>query len=274
MRTKNKNAVGILGCGWLGLPLAKSLVNQGYDIHGSTTQREKLANITAAGAKSYIVYCDEKQSNGLAVFLEKISCLVLTLPPGIRKNPKRRFDLVIENILIEAVKHRIQKVVFISSTSVYGNSTGTIDETTAAVAIKESGKQLLRCEQLLLNTPSLNATILRFGGLIGPNRHPVFSLAARKSIGNPTGKINFIHLDDCLKLISLCLDVKNSKGIFNGVTPYHPSREEYYQKMAAVAGVILPPFESTLEDDRIISSQKAINHLGMHFKVDNLLTLN
>ena len=34
--------VSILGCGWLGLPLAKALIGEGYTVKGSTTTPAKL----------------------------------------------------------------------------------------------------------------------------------------------------------------------------------------------------------------------------------------
>ena len=34
--------ISILGCGWLGLPLAQQLVHEGYQIHGATTSEKKL----------------------------------------------------------------------------------------------------------------------------------------------------------------------------------------------------------------------------------------
>lgn len=274
MSIEKKDSVGILGCGWLGLPLAQHLVNQGYDVHGSSTQKEKLPLIAATGAIPAIVHCDESEAIGLSAFLKKIDCLILTLPPGIRKHPKRRFDHVIKTIHREVTKQGVQKVIFISSTAVYGDAKGWIDESTSTTAVTESGKQLVRCEQQWLTTPGLNATILRFGGLVGPNRHPIYALAKRDRIDNPKGKINFIHLNDCIKLISLCLNSSRSTGIFNGVSPYHPHREEYYLHMAKLAGIKLPHFDSSQSHERVISSQKAENELGMHFAVDNLLTLN
>ncbi|WP_321539617.1 NAD(P)-binding domain-containing protein [Flavobacterium piscinae] len=34
--------ISILGCGWLGMPLAKHLLQKGYSIKGSTTTETKL----------------------------------------------------------------------------------------------------------------------------------------------------------------------------------------------------------------------------------------
>ena len=37
------NKIALIGCGWLGLPLAKSLLKKGYQVAGSTTSVEKLS---------------------------------------------------------------------------------------------------------------------------------------------------------------------------------------------------------------------------------------
>lgn len=274
MRAKEIEKVGILGCGWLGLPLAQQLVKLGFSVNGSTTQIAKREQIAATGARAFIVQCEEKHTSGLAAFLHEVDCLIITLPPGIRANPMRRFDRVIETIRTEALKHKIQKVIFTSSTSVYGKTEGIIKEDTPAAAVTKSGEQLLKCEQLLLNTPVFNTTIVRFGGLVGPNRHPIFTLAKREKLDNPTGKINYIHLDDCINLICRCLLSSSTVGVYNGVSPYHPSRKEYFTVMAKKAGLILPPFSDINGIDRMISSQKAERKLGMDFTVENLLTLN
>ena len=39
---EEREKISILGCGWLGLPLAKSLLAKGYKIKGSTTSESKL----------------------------------------------------------------------------------------------------------------------------------------------------------------------------------------------------------------------------------------
>ena len=40
-----KETITILGCGWLGLPLAKALVKAGYQVKGSTTREENLETL-------------------------------------------------------------------------------------------------------------------------------------------------------------------------------------------------------------------------------------
>lgn len=274
MSAENKKTIGILGCGWLGLPLAKQLVEDGYFVRGSTTQVSKLEKITQTGAEAFIVHCEEDECNGLRSFLAQIDCLIIALPPGVRTNPARRFDLVIQNIQKEIIAQGVEKVIFISSTAVYGETEGSIVESTPTAAVTSSGKQLVLCEQILQNSIAFETSIIRFGGLVGPNRHPVFTLAKRTHIDNPEGKINFIHLEDCIELIKRCIQYFQNSSIYNGVSPYHPSRINYYTEMAKKAALQLPPFSQQQGIIRTISSQKAEKDLGMRFIVENLLTLN
>ena len=274
MKEEKVKKIGVLGCGWLGLPLAKKLINEGHVVKGSTTQKEKISSLKSLGIAPFIVRCSEDNCDGLDLFLQDIEVLVLTLPPSLRQNPKRRFDLVIEQIVKRLVDSAVQEVIFISSTSVYGDASGDITEETPPLPITESGKQLLLCEEMLLTSPSFKTTVLRFGGLIGPQRHPVYSLAKRAFIDNPNGIINFIHLEDCLQCLLAILEKQHQSGVFNAVCPYFPTRENYYTTIAKMAGVQLPPFVEKTKNKRRILPTKIQNVLNVKFNVENLLTLN
>ena len=274
MKEEKVKKIGVLGCGWLGLPLAKKLIHEGHVVKGSTTQKEKISSLKSFGIAPYIVRCSEDNCDGLALFLQDVEVLILTLSPGLRQNPKRRFDLVIEQIVKHLVDSSVQEVIFISSTSVYGNALGDITEETPTLPITESGKQLLLCEDTLLTSPSFKTTILRFGGLIGPQRHPIYSLAKHAFIDNPNGIINFIHLEDCLQCLLAILEKQNERVTYNAVCPYYPTRENYYTTLAKMAGIQLPPFiEKTAKKRRILPT-KIQNTLNVKFNVENLLTLN
>ncbi len=43
--------VSICGCGWLGLPLAKQLVRDGYEVYGSNRDKNRAAQLTEAGIR-------------------------------------------------------------------------------------------------------------------------------------------------------------------------------------------------------------------------------
>lgn len=274
MKQKKYNSIGILGCGWLGLPLAKQLVENGFTVRGTTTRKEKLKTITTITPHAYCVRCTEEGCDAIIPFLKGLDLIIVNLPPGLRKNPKRRFDLVIEQLATQIEKNKIKHVIFISSTSVYGNLEGEIDEETKPQPETKSGHQLLRCEQILFNNSHFKTIVLRFGGLIGPNRNPINSLIKKQYIDNPKGLINFIHQTDCIGLIRACIDDFKGNTIYNGVSPYHPNRASFYKKLAALDHLDCPPFISTYENKRYISSKKVQQELNFEFVVENLLTLN
>ena len=274
MGTKKKRKIAVLGCGWLGLPLAKKLHSNGHTVKGSTTTKEKLLRLESNGIDPFLIHCAEENCDGIGPFLNEIECLVLALPPGLRRNPNRRFDLVIEHLADKIQQTTIQQLIFISSTSVYGNVVGDIDETTRPTPISISGKQLLKCEEILLNLSSVKTTVLRFGGLVGSDRHPIHALAKNDFIENPEGKINLIHLEDCIECIVSIVEKENDGGVFNAVCPYHPSRKTYYATIAKEAGIELPPFLQSTTQNRRIISEKIQKVFDIKFNVENLLTLN
>jgi len=274
MEQGKKKTIAVLGCGWLGLPLAEKLLALGHTIKGSTTSEDKLETLDVKGIQAYLVQCEEDNCLGLEKFVENVDVLILTLPPGLRQNSERRYDLVIKNLAENILHSNIKHLIFISSTSVYGKLTGAIDENSMPRPFSESGKQLLKCEELLLSATQYHTTVLRFGGLIGPNRHPVFSLAKRDAIVNPEGEINLIHLEDCINCLLAVIEKQKENSVFNAVTPFHPDRKSYYNTMAEKAGISLPPFIVTSDHNRRILSNKIQTQLGVKFNVENLLTLN
>ena len=158
--------------------------------------------------------------------------------------------------------------MFVSSTSVYSDSEAIleINEDSIAIPESESGKQLLEVENLLLNNTSFKTTILRFGGLIGKDRHPVKFLAGRENIENPNGPVNLIHQDDCINIILKILETNSWNTIFNAVAPFHPSRKEYYTQKAIDLGLELPHFtDSKLSIGKLISSVNIQTHLNYTF---------
>ena len=155
-------------------------------------------------------------------------------------------------------------MLFISSTSVYGDTSTSLSvtEETNTCPDTESGKQLVQAEQLLQSNPNFKTIILRFGGLIGEDRHPIKFLAGRTNIENPNAPINLIHQEDCIGIILEILrqtqnDKLNGNETFNAVTPFHPSRKEYYTQKAIDLNLALPEFNSeSLTFGKTISSTK------------------
>ena len=245
--------ISILGCGWLGLPLAKALVKNEYLVSGSTTSIEKIAVLENAGIEPFLIVLSENKTIGnLTEFLADSEILIIDVPPKLRGSETENFVSKIKNIIPFIEKSAVQKVLFISSTSVYNDDDTYVNEETIARPATESGKQLLETEQLLQSNINFKTTILRLGGLIGEDRHPVKFLAGRENLENPNAPINLIHQEDCIGIINAILSQQVWGKTFNAVTPYHPTRAEYYTQKAVELNLALPKFTTDSNSNRKI----------------------
>lgn len=271
--------ISILGCGWLGLPLAKALLTNGFSVKGSTTSEEKLSTLGSFGIDPFLILLDSKSTNdAIENFLDGSKTLIIDIPPQLRRKNDDS-STVNEKVFVEKIKtlityiekSTVENVLFVSSTSVYGEADEVITEETLPKPDTESGKQLLEVELLLQNNSNFKTTILRFGGLIGEDRNPIKFLAGKQNLENPETPINFIHQDDCIGII-LKIIVSNSwDEIYNGVSPFHPTREKYYTQKAIELNLSLPEFDhSKISTGKLILSDKIMNVLGYSFIKTNL----
>ncbi len=260
--------LGILGCGWLGFSLAKSCIAKGYRVHGSTTSEEKLTVLENAGISPFLVQLEEYRTKGnLTEFLKGTDTLVVNVPPKLRRNPKQNFIGKMELLHTALKKSSVQKLIFVSSTSVYGNIEGEVTEETIPTPASESGKQLLASEHIFSDDTELKTTILRFGGLIDADRHPISMLSGKTGLSNGNSPINLIHKDDCIDIILTIIENDWWGEVFNGVYPLHPSKKEYYSQEAQKRGLPSPDYgDENLKKGKIVRSYNLINVKKYHFK--------
>lgn len=267
--------ISILGCGWLGSPLAKAMIAKGFSVNGSTTSTEKISRLKESGINPYLINITLNEDNSpfdknisleIETFLNGSSVLIIDIPPKLRGENTESFVDKIAFLIPFIEKSTIEKVLFISSTSVYGESNLLITEQTKPNPETESGKQLLISEALLQDNNNFKTTILRFGGLIGEDRNPIKFLAGKENIENPEAPINFIHLEDCMGIILKIIESNSWDELYNAVAPFHPSRKEYYTLKAKENNLPLPKFNhDNISLKKVISSAKIENVLGYTF---------
>ena len=266
--------VSILGCGWLGFPLAKKLIDNGFEVKGSTTTENKLAVLKSNKIVPYLLELTEhKISECISDFFFFFDILIIDIPPGLRKiteaTSEKTFVAKIENLIPFIEKSTIKKVLFISSTSVYDDTAAipTVTEKTVLNPNTESGKQLVEVENLLRNNSNFQTTIIRFGGLLGEDRNIVKMLTGKNNVANPKAPINLIHQEDCIEIICEILKQNCWNETFNAVVPNHPTRKNYYTEKAKQFHLTAPLFnENETNIGKIVSSEKLENVLGYTFK--------
>lgn len=270
--------ISILGCGWLGLPLAKKLIEKGHSVNGSTTSENKLSILESVAINPFLVELEsEGVSESINDFLANSEILIIDIPPKLRGNntdtsnsSRKIFVEKIQTLIPFIEKSTVKKVLFVSSTSVYGDENSIITEETNPNPETESGKQLLLSEAILQDNQNFETTILRFGGLIGEDRHPVKFLAGKENLENPDAPVNLIHQNDCIGIIEEIINQSKWNETFNAVAPFHPIREEYYTQKAKEQNLILPKFSTEKSNiKKTISSEKIKNTLNYKFKIEN-----
>ncbi len=152
--------ISILGCGWLGLPLAKSLLEKGFSVKGSTTSLDKVAVLANAGIEAFQIEVSEEGIIGDASsFMENSEILIIDIPPKLRKDSAANFVKKISNLIPFMQKSFIQHVIFVSSTSVYADDNSEVTEKTIPEPETESGRQLVAAEKLLQNNADFKTTV-------------------------------------------------------------------------------------------------------------------
>lgn len=264
--------IGILGCGWLGLPLAISFIKDGFRVHGSTTSEEKRAKLGKEGIRPFtIVLSDDRIKGDLMGFLKNIDTLIINVPPKSKGLHKGNYMSKMRRLYDALETFKIKKVLFVSSTSVYGDVEGEVTEQTVPQPTTEGGRQLLETENIFRNNPDAQTTIIRFAGLIGPNRHPVTSLSGKKGLSNGNTVVNLIHLNDCIGIIQSVVQNNWWHETFNGVSPQHPKKEDYYASEAKKRNLQPPSYlEKSTGKNKKIDSSSLISIKNYRFKTSIL----
>ncbi|WP_181306387.1 SDR family oxidoreductase [Rufibacter sp. XAAS-G3-1] len=241
-----QKTISIMGCGWLGLPLAQELVKLGFRVKGSTTTPGKMALLRAKGIEPFLLSFPENSTKtDLENFLAA-DVLVFNIPPSRSSNETNAYEALLERVL-EAAPPALTSILFVSSTSVYPDLNREVRETDA-VATATASSLMLRSEFLVQRVPDKKSTLVRFGGLMGGTRHPGRFLAGKTEVPQPESPVNMIHLTDCVGLLTAIIQQEKWGFTFNACAPEHPSRREFYTHAAGRLSLTPPSFAPQAED--------------------------
>lgn len=245
--------VSILGLGWLGLPLAKQLQQEGWQVVGTKRSPQNCP------IKCYPLDFNNIQLAHLDPVLQT-DTLIFAVPPNVC-DPDGYFSAVMQ-LATRAAALGAKQLIFLSSSSVLPQASGNWHEESPV----NEAQLLVKVEQALCRLP-LHCDILRLAGLVGETRHPVYTLSGKSGLKNAKQPVNLVHLADCLSAISLLLRNPNGKRIFHLCAPNHPTREHYYRTIAQRLKLPEPQF---LPDHapltRVIEAQKIVRELGFCYQ--------
>lgn len=258
----NKPSVSILGCGFLGWPLAKRLVALGYSVYGSTTRPEKINLLKDSGVVAFHIICQDDSIEGPLQSFLQTDLLVLTLPF------KRTFiDPTIYqrqiHPIVEALKTSpISRIIFTSTTAIYPETITLAKEDMVFEGDNPRAITLLNIEKELLN---LGATILRLSGLYGETRKIGHFLSGKK-VEDPLSPVNLVHVDDAVAVIVKIIEGNYLREIFNVTSDKHPTKKELYTQAALKAGLPQPLFsQDSSKVKKIVDNSKLKTCLSYQF---------
>jgi nucleoside-diphosphate-sugar epimerase len=250
--------ISILGSGWLGKPLAISLLEKGFTVKGSTTSEDKLDILQLHSIEPYLV--DIASFEEFDAFLKADILIVAITSKDIDG---------FKNLILQIENSSIQKVIFISSTSVYGRLNKVMTEEDAVL-----NTPLSEIEGLFRANSLFETTIIRFAGLYGDERHPSNWFKNGRKIPQPNGFVNMIHKEDCIEIIHSIIHQNCWNETFNACSNHHPTRREFYTLAKLGANFEVPIFEENeVYQWKIISSKKVQEFLNYTFIHDDLLAI-
>ena len=266
--------VSILGLGWLGHAAGVLLQQQGYQVLGSATSLEKVAQLQQKGIDAIQFQLNPHPEGTGYLRLFESQILLITIPPRSRQGDGELYLQQLAFIREMLASSAVEQVIFISSTGIYPNESkaSPYTEDEPINASNASNSVLYRAEQLMEDSPSYALTILRMGGLMGADRIPGAYFSGKEQVVGHT-RVNFIHQLDAAKMIAWVVDQGLWNQTFNGVAPQHPLRREVYSKNASTLGIPPPASYQEAADEKVgrwVSSEK-ISATGFSFDFPNPL---
>lgn len=292
---KIPETVLIAGCGYVGHRIARVWKERGINVQAITRSIEKAKELSNEGIEPIVFDLAEtsfpplpdvdvvlwsvgfERSSGVsrqAVWIEGLKRLLNALPVRGDEN--------------------VRRVLYTSSTSVYGNGHGQdVDENTVPNPTAEGGQACVAAEGLLREyslQSSASVSILRLAGIYGPYRLllRIEDLRNNTPITSPLDEwLNLIHVDDAIAAIDAVSRMESPPSLMNVVGSKSSTRGDYYKTLAKLADAPAPIFtvssESTSETNpasqaappmrrggnrRVVSILR--ESLGIAFKFDSI----
>ncbi|QDT66958.1 SDR family oxidoreductase [Calycomorphotria hydatis] len=236
----------IIGCGYLGRRIAERWLANGDSVMALTRSEERaeqfrhqqiepiIGDVTIADSLSHLPAAD--------------TCLYAV---GLdRSSGASHHDVYVDGLrnALAQLAGKVGQLIYISSTSVYGQSQGEeVDEQSETQPLNERGQNCLTAEQLVRDFQSSGTSIniLRLSGIYGPDRllRRATQVRNREPIaGNADAWLNLIHVDDAAQAVLAC-EQHGRTGETYLVSDDEPvRRRDYYGTLAELVGGEPPLF--------------------------------
>ncbi|GAB3222494.1 SDR family oxidoreductase [Hymenobacter seoulensis] len=263
--------IAVLGCGWLGLPLALALVAAGYSVNGTTTTPGQLLTLRDAGIRPFLLRLaptlSATDADTLQALLHGVETLVLNVPPSRGASTPDAYPTVVRHVAAAAKQAGVRHVLLVSSTGVYPDEPRLMREPDAQ-ASPDATLPLLQAEAQFQGPQN---TIVRLAGLFGPGRAPGRFLAGRAGVPHGEAPVNLIHLQDCISLLVNIIEKDLWGHTLNASAATHPTRRTFYTAAATRLGLAPPTFQEETSGGKQIDSSRIRELTGYQFRHEDVV---
>jgi nucleoside-diphosphate-sugar epimerase len=231
----------IVGCGYLGQRVAALWRGAGHTVRATTRNHRRAEEFRALGIEP--VVCDVLDPASLRALPEAETVLYsVGLDRAAGRSMREVYVDGLRNVL--AVGKFRGEFVYISSTSVYGQTNGeAVDEDAATEPVEESGHIVLEAERLLVaRFPA--AVRLRLAGIYGPGRVLRRQAVAlgEPLVGDGDKWLNLIQVDDAAGTVLAAEEPQQRGRVYNVADDEPVRRRDFYGLMATLLGAPPPRF--------------------------------
>ena len=276
---------GVIGCGYVGMGVAINARSRGFEVTGTTTNPAKLAQLCDLVDHPRIC-----RAGDVAVdysFLDQLDGVLIAIAPTSEDSSSSYSSVFGDGVaaIVDAVRHRSNRqhplhVTYLSSAGVYGDKAGQIaNELTPPDLTDSTNALLVKAEQsvLSLNNATVQACVLRLGGIYGPGKDipGYIKSAAGQQVPKNGNHVNaWIHFLDIIRGTAFAYE-RRLQGLYNLVDDMQLTRRELSNQLCDAEG--LPPviWENHNRDGARIFNARVSNarlrNLGFRLKVQSML---
>ncbi len=231
----------IIGCGYIGLPLAISFQQKGHEVTGWAHSVETAASLSAYSFRRIVV--GSVADINVWTSLGEDYDLVIHCASSGRGGESAYEQVFLKGMLMMKAHQARARRLFVSSTSVYRQLEGEkVTEDSPVEPDTATGRILRVAEKVALDS---GTTVVRSSGIYGPDRAVLFEKLRRGEAvieGDGLRWMNQIHQRDLVSALERLAKADAPGEIYNATDDTPVTQLEYYTWCSEFLGQSLPPF--------------------------------
>ncbi|SNX28009.1 Nucleoside-diphosphate-sugar epimerase [Polynucleobacter meluiroseus] len=254
MRSFGKSRILIIGCGDIGLRVAKQL-SRSHHVFALTSQKERFPELRDHSATPILGNLDHLDSLWRLRGLGE-TVIHLAPPQNMGNRDSRTRNLL--HILAQA-PHSVGRLIYVSTTGVYGDHRGGyVSEVTPVNPQSERAKRRVDAEQTLrLWAPAhgVALTTLRVPGIYAENRLPIERIQSGTPALLPAEDAysNHIHGDDLARIVCAAVYHGKPQRVINVCDGGETKMGDYFDVVADAFSLDRPPRMPAVDLQKLVS---------------------